>query len=333
MAKFQEVTPFSGVDESATPTGIVVPLGPGRGKFNIVRLTDGRGIKPRPLPGSPIKIDEITGADALMRAAVTFGGSIVPPLSMDRTFLISGIVSGTNFQVQAMDPRGFALDTLQIAVLKPRPVKLSIRPIQVRSPQGGLVYHSKVSFDANAMVDQMNSIWTPQANVVFTLVSSNPAQVIDEAKIGNLLGKSLGPAFQGPAPLPETVNIHVLKDLLIENVDKNADLTMFLVQSCSKGETGNTLSVHGVTDWGPGWAFSLIGDWRAKEPALMAHEAGHFLGNMRDHTDDADDDKGDPKDKRRQLMVNGGATLVNSDGSAGYKLIPFDLAIKRFNPQ
>jgi hypothetical protein len=290
-----------------------VPKGPGPAKFNLVRLTDGQGLSVRPLPGAQFKAEEIKGVLNFFAWSQMLQG--LPP--SDRVFMISGIVPSTTGVLQAMDDqRRIALDTLQVAVLKPRTVKLSIRPIQVRSPQGALVNHSKEPVDANAMVDQMNAIWTPQANVVFTLVSSTPAQLTDEARIAKILRLSAP-----TAPLPQIVNKTLFNDLLTENKDKNADLTMFLVERASIGPQTNAQIVNGATLHGT----SLISDSRAKEPLLMAHEAGHFLGNDSGHTDEPDPD-GTVKDKRKQLMVTGGATL-------GYSLVPFDLAIALFNRQ
>jgi hypothetical protein len=324
MARFQEVSPFSGVDESVTPTGIIVPWGPGN--FNLVRLTGGLGIPVRPPLGSSITIDEMTGID-LLPIALQLGLSGVAAPSLrtllgERLFMISGTLPVSNVRVRA------GSDTLRIAVLKPRPVKLSIRPVQVRdpnNPNGALVYHSKQPFDVNAMVAQMNNVWTPQANVVFTLVSSTPVPLIDEPKLAKIMGLT---EEERPAVLPEAVNMTQFKGLLIDNRDKNADLTMFLVERVAEGQVRNLTYTGGLTHLEPGFAISLISDSRTKEPLLkllMAHEAGHFVGNMA-HTDDAEDEKFRPLDKRKQLMVNGGASL-------GYQLIPFDLVIQRFNKQ
>ena len=328
MAKFKEYTPFQGVDESAPPTGIIVPMGPGPGKFNLVRLAGGQGIRPQPPPSAPtIKIEDVTEAGNFLGAAALHS----PLLPGDKLFKISGSLPLTT-QVQAGG------DTLQIAVVKQRTVKLAIRPVQVRDPQNpnALVNHSKVPIgDIDAMVDQMNAIWTPQANVVFTLVPSTPVQLTDETRIGNIAGQSLGAAFQTPSPLPVEVNIDVFRDYLFDNRDPNAHLTMFLVQGCARGsQTAPDRGDNGVSQWLPGaaWGISLISDARAQSPALMAHEAGHFLGDLRRHTDDTtQDEKGNyvVLDKRKQLMIRGGGTFAYSE--MGSILIPYDLVINRFN--
>jgi len=310
MIEFKEVVPFSGVDTSKTPKGIIVPLGPGPTKFNMVRLTNGQGVSVVLRGGANIKVEKLGWLWGYFLR--------LPSPPSDRLFKISSILPSQNGYLEAMDPGGFTLDRLNVAVLKQKEVKLSIRPIQVLNPQGNLVYHSKAPFNFKDMVDQMNSVWTPQANVVFTLVSSNPVPLIDEARNAKLM--NMAPNYTPPA-LKGPMNIEVFKDLLIENKDRSAQLTMFLVERVAQGPTGNVIYPSGATIDG----VSLISDNRARLPLLMAHEAGHFLG-QEGHTDDPDDANKRAKDPRQQLMVNGGADL-------GYKLIPFDLVVTRFNKQ
>ncbi|HEV2188564.1 MAG TPA: hypothetical protein VGR70_15245 [Stellaceae bacterium] len=329
MARFQEIFSCWGVTETdargVPNAGIIVPIGPAPDKFNLVRLTDGRGLRVGPA-GSPITVDEITERDRVITMPSAKGLMVLPvaPFTTrgDRLFKISGQVPGTNFWVEARGNGGGPTLTLKVAVLKPRPVKLAIKPVLVRDPlTGAPTPHSKVPYDFNAMVDQMNAVWTPQANVVFTLVSSFPAVFTDEARIA----KSVGVTSTDPKIIafPEDVDLNTYIDLLNENKDKNANLTMFLVKFCSSG-----------SNHGEGWTrvadgVSLISDKRTEIPELMAHEAGHFLGGRKFdhmHTDDLllpdAKDKND-NDKRLQLMHQGGPN---------YK-VPFDLVNELFNPQ
>jgi hypothetical protein len=151
--------------------------------------------------------------------------------------------------------------------------------VQVRGPQGGLIYHSKKAFDIKDMVEQMNSIWTPQANVAFELVSSDPVQIIDEAEIAKILQLTTTNA----ASLPSMVVLQRFTDVFKRLKDKSADLTMFLVESVGDLGDPRSLYVHatkvmGMTD--PTLGISLIGDDRASHRELMAHEAGHFIGSF-----------------------------------------------------
>jgi hypothetical protein len=321
MAMFQEVFSSAGVDESVTPPGMIVPVDPaGKGdNFNIVRLTStagGKDFTNLRLEAKPdiLKIEPISGSVLLTlasMAAITFGlaanfgvGANLPltPRPDTRYFKISSKQPFRNVRVQALSSRGVEAN-LQVAVLKPRVVKLAIRPVMVLGPDGTPVFHSTKPFDANAMVDQMNAIWTPQANVVFKLVSSAPAKLFDERL--KLTEKDR---------LKASVNITIFADLLVENKDKNADLTMFLVQWCAEN-LRNPDYPHGVTN--PALGISLIGDWRTQEPNMPAHEAGHFLG-FKNHTEDYKDRN--PND------------LVLMHGGAPSPKINFNDAIKLFNP-
>ena len=343
MVKFQEIWSHWGVSESAGPTdptsaGIIVPRGPGSDKFNVVRLTDGQGLQVGPA-GSPITVDEIKDRDRVISVPSVKGPLVLAVLPFthrgDRLFKISGNVPGTNFWVEAKRPGGgLPLAKLTVAVLKPRPVKLSIRPIWVRGGpfRTAVVPHSKKPFDFKVMVDQMNAVWTPQANVVFTLVSSPAVNLTDDAGIAKRIG--ITSTDPDTISFPEIVNIRTYNEILNEYKDKNADLTMFLVKACSRGPVTSV-------EYGEGFTFppdeiSLISDKRTEIPELMAHEAGHFLGSypgfiywhsdeyLKDNAEDKDD-----TDKRLQLM---------HQGAPNYK-IPFDLVIAsgpgkpHFNPQ
>jgi hypothetical protein len=281
-AFFQEVFSSAGVDEEAMPLpGAIVSSG----GSNFVRLIGGKGLHVDPPRG--LKVEEI-GLDKLIQTAHS--------LPAFHTLLVTARKSGgssdtRHFQISPIAPHG-SLRTqlkavarghpkqqavLDVAVLPPRPVKLSIRPVQIRDPQGNLVFHSKKPFDTAAMVDQMNSIWTLQANVVFELVSSNPAPVTDEGEIAKILDLK-----SDKAPLPPFVALPTFTPVFDRLKDPNAELTMFLVEKAGDlGKPGtpyrNATTVSGITD--PKLGISLISDERTFLPELMAHEAGHRIGS------------------------------------------------------
>ena len=281
MAKFQEVFTASGVDENATPTGMIIPLtvAGGAPQFNLVRLT-GATASLRLAHSPMINHQELSGnlfftAASLYLASLGYDADI--PFTVQpntRYFAISGTHPLRSVEVTAVGPRGIEA-RLQVAVLKPRVVNLSIRPVQVRgAPQSdALVFHSKKPFDVKIMVDHMNMIWR-QANVVFNLVSSAPAPIIDEARIAKAYGLS---SIQ---PLPKTVIIDRVRDILNEQRDQKAELTLFLVEQCGqtdRGGSGRNISTpDGVSDHE--FPVALIGDSRAHIHELLAHEAGHLIG-------------------------------------------------------
>ena len=279
MAVFQQVFARSGVDESRTPTGAIVPLSSKvPPEFTLVRLT---GATPEMRLKHPdwITHEEISGSGLLTFVSMYLGSlglTAAFPLMVQpdtRYFKISGRMATKQVDVTAVSRRGEE-GKLQVRVLPRRKVDLSIRPVQVRasSQSSALVFHSKQPFDINAMVDHMNEIWTPQANVVFNLVSSNPVPIIDEVEIGKAYDQS------GPIALPQTVTLDRVRNILNRNKDAKAELTLFLVQTCGVLDQGgrNTSTPQGVSD--DEFPIGLISDARIHIHELLAHEAGHLIG-------------------------------------------------------
>jgi hypothetical protein len=321
-AFFQEVFMSAGVDEDAKPhPGMIVPVG----GSNIVRLAGGTGLRleaPRPL-----KIEEVPWNQGAILTAVSlsfnFAGLLKPGSLLDaRYFLISCAtpIGPSPAKVNAVGASSSRPESvLDVAVLRRRKVKLSIRPVQVRGPQGGLVFHSKKPFDTKAMVEQMNSIWTPQANVAFDLVSSDPVQIVDEAEIAKILDLK----ETKEAPLPSMVVLQRFKDIFNRLKDKSADLTMFLVESVGDLNDPRVLYGHanlalGITD--PSLGISLIGDSRVYVRELTSHEAGHFIGSMTG-----------PDGKLINFGHRGGTRDLMQDGGSIVARIPFHDVIAFFN--
>ncbi len=321
-AVFQEVFTASGVDENATPfPGMIVRAG----GSNITCLAGGKGLRleaPRTL-----KIEELPAIGDILTALLSplgLASLIKPGVPGDvRYFRVSGSIPvGRRLaQVKAVKAgKSKAEAALDVAVLKQRNVKLSVRPVQVRAPQGGLAFHSKQAFDIKAMVEQMNSIWTPQANVVFELVSSDPVQIVDEAEIARILDLKMSKE----APLPSMVVLQRFADMFNRLKDKSADLTMFLVEDVGDLPDPRSLYLHakrvlGITDVSLG--ISLISDARTSHRELMAHEAGHFIGT---HSG---------RDGKLVVFPDRGGTrdLMQAGGSDTAK-VPFNDVIKYFNP-
>jgi hypothetical protein len=321
-AVFQEVVVSAGVDEEASPRpGMIVCAG----GSNIARLARGKGLQlqaPRTL-----KLEELPSIPVLLAALLSpfKVASLAKPgaFADARYFRISGSVPvrGPLAQVKAVAAGTSRTEAvLDVAVLKRRTVKLSIRPVQVRDPQGGLVFHSKKSFDTKAMVEQMNSIWTPQANVVFELVSSDPAQIVDGAEIAKILDLKTSK----DASLPAMVVLQRFAGVFNRLKDKSADLTMFLVEGVGDLPDPRFLYSHakqvdGITDVMLG--ISLISDARTSLHELMAHEAGHFIGSR--------------SGRDGKLMVfghRGGKRDLMQQGGSDTARVTFHDAITYFNP-
>ncbi|MBV9985493.1 hypothetical protein [Bradyrhizobium sp.] len=316
-AVFQEVFPVSGVDGDANPVGMIVPAG----GSNIVRLAGGKGLQlqaPRtlkieevPPPSLPVLLTLLLLPISVALLTLKRVGIIGPAAPDDTRYIrISASTPSARAPAQVQAVRAGSSKpeaVLKVAVLKRRKVRVSIRPVQVRSPQGGLVFHSKKPFDPKAMVEQMNAIWTPQANVAFELVSSDPAQILDRAEIASILDLKMSK----DATLPSMVVLQRFVDVFTRLKDKNAELTMFLVESAGDLRDPRVLYSHakvvnGITD--PALGVSLISDARTSHRELMAHEAGHFIGSHtgRDGNFMSFPDKGGMRD----LMQDGGSEIA-----------------------
>jgi hypothetical protein len=284
MAKFSEVFSNSGVDENVTPTGMIVPV---RGS-NIVRLDNGQDLEVIPAADSKlITIKKLSSAavgaaQIVGRTLRTMTGyALLSPKIRDerKAELASALVGSPRFfeifghlpgvvTVNATNPRTKKPETsLQVLVLEKTLHKLSVRQVQVSDGHGGWVNHHKKPFNAAALQAEMNSIWTPQANVAFDLVSSTPVKIDDT--------------------LPPVVAFLRFAELFDKKKDsehaEHADITMFLVEQV--GDDGGNLAtssitkVDGITVAKLG--VSLISDpnsYDASRGWVMAHEAGHFLG-------------------------------------------------------
>ena len=146
---------------------------------------------------------------------------------------------------------------------------------------------TKFSGGAQALVDEMNVIWIPQANVVFTLEPSAKAVI-----------KGLSPKATGV----DITNAAISKELSAARGSAKG-LTAFMVnQAFDDGK-----AVNGVTNDSLGIA--LISDTRGD--STIAHEAGHYLGAV--------DDKG----KFSTSYGHPGsqaADMLMRDGGAGRKI-------------
>jgi hypothetical protein len=252
--KFREVTKYSGVDEDLSPSyqGIVVPL---KGA-NQVMLGDGAGLTVRANLPSMVKVKEITSNYPV---SLTANQTANLKSGAVRLFEISAdVVPGMDkAYVTAKDSKGVEKAKLKVLVLRPRPATISIRPVYVM--QGAQeVRLTNDSSGAQSLVDAMNAIWTPQANVVFTLGSSDKAVI-----------KGLSPQATGV----DITDAAIAKELIAAKGSAKG-LTAFMVnQALDNGKV-----VNGVTDATAG--ISLISDKRSD--STIAHEAGHYLGAVDD---------------------------------------------------
>jgi hypothetical protein len=328
-AEFHEVLATYGVDDDGDPPGMIVPVNganlvalEGGANLNVVPERDivtVQKLAPAELSRALVQLNHamrwVRGGRALRDDAVVFS------VKAQRT----GGADGT--KLWAVDSRGRKVgNNFKAVVLGNRQVKIAIQPVKVRDDAGNWVFHAAKQFDAKELRDQMNMIWTPQANVVFDLVSSDPCQ-IEEKELAEALKKA---GVQKSAFL-EAVHIQAFAGLFVGKRHPDAHLTFFPVKSILDKELSSpnapTAYPAGAT-WAPkGEQFTLVCDQMALDrvrqsrgqPSIpgmvLAHEAGHFLGQEK-HSLGAN--------APIMLMVHGGPI-------DGFGKIPFDKAVNVFN--
>jgi hypothetical protein len=287
--QFAEVWKRSGLDVDAKPfPGMILPLG----GSNVIRVLNAQGSSLFDDKGI-LEIKEIDAAEFVLNKYFAFTVPIFKvmagypgemaalqlKLATDvaqqlahngRYIRITGRAlggeKGTMLRV-GIEPNS----PLRVVVLRPRLLKLSIRPVQVRNDKGSLVYHCEKNYDAKALLNLVNAVWTPQANVVFALASSDPAPLDDQAAIAKAL-KSSSPNPVVP-PIIDFDDFSGMFQKLKDNEKPKADFTIFLVHSIiHQGK-----DVYGTTSEDGG--FALVSDSGCDEDQpTMAHESGHHLG-------------------------------------------------------
>jgi hypothetical protein len=274
-AKFREVTKYSGVDEDLNPNyqGMVVPL---KGSA-LVLLAEGVGLKVNSNLPSMVKVREITS---------NYPGSVTTEQvknlksGMFRLFEISAdAVPGMDkATITAKDSRGVEKAKLKVLVLRPRKESISIRPVYVVK-QGKEVLFTKFTGNAQSLVDVMNAIWNPQANVIFTLDSPEKAVL-----------KSISPE----AVAVDITNEALLKELIAAKGSARG-LTAFMVYQA----LDNRKVVNGVTH--PKAGVALISDNRLE--STIAHEAGHYIGSVDENGKYGGMDYGHPGPQTAEMLM------------------------------
>jgi hypothetical protein len=279
-AAFREIWSNWGVDEAANGApGIIVPLR----RSNLVQLVDGKNLNLFPSSKTitfkehdkRALLDKVAAENMLIAAlapeaamAAMMAGTAKVMVADTRVFEISGSARvGLGAKIDAKAPGASrAAATLNVLVLEEKPVKVAIRQVRTGGTAANPTFHSKLSFDPKRLLAEMNALWKPQANVVFSLVPSTPAEV-DEAEVAKLLGSQAS-----TAPLPRDVDMSKLWPAFAKLHVPKADMTMFLVERAS----ANTDKVLGAAK--PQAKIALVGDNRSER--TMAHEAGHILGSF-----------------------------------------------------
>jgi hypothetical protein len=256
-AIFREVAPYSGVDENL-PTagqGIVVPSG----GSTLVILEGGRGLDVRSTMPSKVYVYEFKTKQERAEAARNASNPSEAVRRFDdgswRIFRIKADapVGFDKVRVEAKNTKaGKAEATLKVIVLDKKTVKVAIRPAQVRD--GRQLVSLGNAADPQKLLDEMNAIWNPQANVYFEL------------------GRTDAATIEGLSPQADAIEMQKLPKGFLDERDARSALTFFLVRKVTDGGTADKGATNAKE------RISLIADSRSD--STMAHEAGHFLGAL-----------------------------------------------------
>jgi hypothetical protein len=136
------------------------------------------------------KIKDITSHDLLgflSNAKVNTAAAVA--MITKRLFRVSAhaIVGNHGTFVNAINRDTGAIEAkLRVVVRRAMPMKVSLRQIQVHRDDAmkSVVLWSKSEFDPRAMLDHMNSVWIPQANISIALGKMDPVLITTLAHRG-----------------------------------------------------------------------------------------------------------------------------------------------------
>jgi hypothetical protein len=190
---------------------------------------------------------------------------------------------------------------LQVVVVEEKPIKLAIRNLRVFDPDsGGLVDHPKRPSDGSEDQIDMNAVWIPQANISFSLVSTDPLVIDDrDPATQKELAEALGLSSVDAAHISEVINPRKLVNVITKRNKTSADFTILVARKAI--DLGDI--VDGVTI--PAGRFAVVTDLR--DITTMAHEAGHFIGGHTSSGGWIDEPDNYSKGNIRLLMRGGGA--------------------------
>jgi hypothetical protein len=277
-AMFREVAAYSGVDENL-PTGgegIVVPSG----GSTLVILEGGKGLDVRSTLPSKVHVYEFKTKQERAVAAKNASNPSKAQQRFDngswRIFKIKADapVGFDTVKVEAKDTKARKAEaTLKVIVLDKKTVKVAIRPVQVRD--GKQLVSLGNAADPKKLLNEMNAIWNPQANVYFEL------------------GRTDAATIEGLSPQADAIEMQKLPKGFLDERDSGSALTFFLVRKVTDGGTPD----NGATNAKE--RVALIADSRSD--STMAHEAGHFLGAL-NAEGKYDSEYGHPEKSQEMLM-------------------------------
>lgn len=299
-ARFMEILRCNGVDQTATPhAAMVVPF---KGENQVVLETSGMNLRVQP---TALNVQEFNGYELTTQMLQGIQEELkkpgVDPQQRDtfmpdmawqkpRFFRILGTIKtgfpGTFINVMPPAPGGgympAAAATLQVAVVDQVVVKVAIRNVRARDAQGHMRFHAKRPCDPASEIARMNAIWRPQTNIVFELVPSTDLEVdLSNPKTQEELrvayGMKIPPTFAPESTLWADKN----SEWFAKHRVPGTHMTFFVVHKLLSGgnpDNGRGGDIPNGTMNRP-LGVGFIADSRL--PSTFAHEAGHYIGDMK----------------------------------------------------
>jgi hypothetical protein len=291
-ARFFEIRRCAGVDETAVPAGMVVPL---RGTNQFVLETSGMEMKVTSSHRG-IAIEEFDGKD-VQRQLIELNNALYQPgvdpllkeallptalyLYKPRYYRVHGRVPigspGAVIKAEPVPVPGRKAPSIgpsmDVLCLDTMIIKVAIRNVKARDEQGNIRYHARLPCDPAAELVNMNAVWTPQANIKFELVPSSDLLIDHNDKtMREELRKAYGMKDISTATFNAGSVVVAEKtwDIFAKHKVSGAHITFFLVHSVigADGPAMGTMNSN--------LGLSFISGTHV--PTTFAHEAGHYLG-------------------------------------------------------
>ena len=234
--EFKESAVNNGFDDTTHPRWLVVPVNNSPNtKMAVAEITPSSG-------ASHVDFQVANTNKATVSPATAFSAS--------QTATLTGQAKGET----ALDARtgGSVCTTLNLAVKDKKSVKVAIHFMKDNAG------HSTTTSDADAIINHLNTVFTPQANVVFVKHSADSPTV----------PKDLGPVVEWYATEPA----NEWDDVVTAARDATADVNLYFVWEYEQDGTPDTDNANAGTLG----TDCLIEDNRGTR--TIPHEVGHALG-------------------------------------------------------
>jgi hypothetical protein len=234
---------FLGFDPGADPPWLMLPAG---SIPRIMTVVNAEGLS---------LVSSNPGVALPQPALFTQPGPVRITQQTQRFRIVPGVTADA--EIRAVDARGVVQARLAVSVLPRRTVKCAFHYVQ--NPRYGT--RTRNPGDEADLLDALNSIWGPQANIFFEQVAGNTGQ-----RMVLPMTEDLGDAIDTPAKF----------DIVGSHRDPSAQFNVFFVREV-EGTPGHHDDDDARTIIGPPGDCLFEDDTGFNDRLLICHEAGHCL--------------------------------------------------------